>query len=264
MRYTMTSNVIGALATPLSSRAVTVMVSWWRCLDAAKVWDTENRELELTPRSTTCVVPSPHLIFSLWPSTAWSLTRPLRVICWKICPWSAVAVSVGTLSLTVNRTELEKPFAPSRTESRKCPSSDRNAAGMTAWSWLELTNVVTSGVKPSISTIDWLLKLLPLIVTVRSELPSIAEVWLRLLMCGATVWPDREKLLLKVAPPTMSWPTRSQSGARPGSKRIQLWRSVESGGKGVPGGAIGLAADSDRKSAPAGALSDRPTLGTKK
>src|SRR5262249_43767643 len=64
--------------------------------------------------------------------------------------------------------------------------------------------------------------------------------------------------------PMMSVPMRSQSGASGGSSRIQLWRSVAPGGKGVPGGTIGLGAESQRKSAPAGALAESPTCGTKK
>ena len=55
--------------------------------------------------------------------------------------------------------------------------------------------------------------------------------------------PSSEKVALKaggVAPPTMSVPIRSQSGARLAS-RIQLSRSAE---KGVPGLVIGLGAES--------------------
>src|SRR5262249_59799990 len=57
---------------------------------------------------------------------------------------------------------------------------------------------------------------------------------------------------------------RSQSGASDGSSRIQLCRSVTPAGNGVPGGTIGLGAESQRKSAPAGALFESPTCGTKK
>ena len=46
-----------------------------------------------------------------------------------------------------------------------------------------------------------------------------------------------------VVPPTMSVPTRSQSGCR-GSLRIQAWRSVTPAGNGVPGETIGRADDS--------------------
>ena len=45
----------------------------------------------------------------------------------------------------------------------------------------------------------------------------------------------------------MSAPTRSQSGAR-SSLRIHSWRSVKPAGKGVPGGTIGLGAESQKKS----------------
>src|SRR5262249_5562773 len=135
---------------------------------------------------------------------------------------------------------------------------------MIAWSWLALTKVVVSGCRPLTSTVERFVKLLPLTVIVRSGLPAATEVWLRLVIFGATVWPDREKLALKVVPPMMSVPMRSQSGAKPGSNRIQLCRSVAPAGNGVPGGAIGLGAESHRKLAAAGALSESPTLGTKK
>ena len=74
-----------------------------------------------------------------------------------------------------------------------------------------------------------------------------------------TVWPCREKLVLNAVngvPSTTSCPMRSQSGASPGSSRIQLCKSAGAG--------VGLGAESQRKSAPAGALVDSPTLGTKK
>src|ERR1051326_4513603 len=110
---------------------------------------------------------------------------------------------------------------------------------MVAWSWLALTKRVATDCRPLTSTVERFVKLLPLTVIMRSGLPSATEVWLRLVIVGGTVWPDREKLALKVVPPMMSVPMRSQSGARPGSDRIQLCRSVAPAGKGVPGGAIG-------------------------
>src|SRR5436190_396406 len=55
--------------------------------------------------------------------------------------------------------------------------------------------------------------------------------------------PRRENVPLKVVLPTMSVPTRSQSGSR-SALRIQAWRS---GMKGVPGGTIGFGAESQRK-----------------
>src|SRR5262245_21234110 len=70
--------------------------------------------------------------------------------------------------------------------------------------------------------------------------------------------PDSEKVPLKVgpgAPPTMSVPTRSQSGLRL-ALRIQVCRSPENG---VPGASIGLGADSHKK-----CPEERPTCGTKK
>ena len=78
------------------------------------------------------------------------------------------------------------------------------------------------------------------------------------------LWPFKEKTPLNVGagvPPMMSVPMRSQSGASPGSLRIQLCRS---GVNGVPGATIGFAAESQRKCAAAGALLLSPTLGTKK
>src|SRR5262249_50009869 len=170
----------------------------------------------------------------------------------------------GMLSVTVKVLALEEPLWGSKTESLKCPSSARNEAGMTAFSWEVLTKVVASGRSPLISTVERFVKLLPVMVIVRSGLPSVTEYWLRLVMLGGTVRPDRAKLPLNVAPPMMSVPMRSQSGASPGSLRIQLCRSVAPAGKGVPGDTIGLAADSQRKSAPAGALAESPILGTKK
>src|SRR5262249_37114192 len=107
-------------------------------------------------------------------------------------------------------------------------------------------------------------KLLPLTVIRRSGLPSATDFWLRLVILGGTVSPARAKLPLKVAPPLMSVPIRSQSGARPGSNPIQLCRSVPPAGKAGPGGTVGPGAESQRKSAPAGAASESPTLGTKK
>ena len=62
--------------------------------------------------------------------------------------------------------------------------------------------------------------------------------------------PVRENVALKVGngvPPTMSCPTLSQSGSRAAS-RVQLCKSVNPAGNGVPGAAIGLGADSHRKS----------------
>src|SRR5262249_22037733 len=61
---------------------------------------------------------------------------------------------------------------------------------------------------------------------------------------GPVLWPDREKLALKVVPPMMSVPMRSQSGASPGSSRIQLCRSVTPAGKAVPGGTSAVNLDS--------------------
>lgn len=63
---------------------------------------------------------------------------------------------------------------------------------------------------------------------------------------SGTVVPSRENTALKVGagvPPIMSVPTRNQSGSRDWL-RIQLCRSAVAGGKGVPGGTIGLGADS--------------------
>ena len=54
---------------------------------------------------------------------------------------------------------------------------------------------------------------------------------------SGTTEPVTENAALKVGagvPPTMSVPTRSQSGAMPGSSRVQLCRSVKPGGNGVP------------------------------
>ena len=68
--------------------------------------------------------------------------------------------------------------------------------------------------------------------------------------------PDSENAALKVGagvPPTMSVPTRSQSGARllgEISSRVHSCRSVNPGGNGVPGATIGLGADSHKKSPP--------------
>ena len=71
---------------------------------------------------------------------------------------------------------------------------------------------------------------------------------------GTTV-PLSEKAALKVGAgppvgggPTMSVPTRSQSGAMPGSSRVQLCKSVKPGGNGVPGATMGFGAESQRKS----------------
>ena len=53
---------------------------------------------------------------------------------------------------------------------------------------------------------------------------------------------ERENVALNVGagePPTISVPTRSQSGSR-NSSRVQLWRSVAPAGNGVPGKTIGL------------------------
>ena len=47
--------------------------------------------------------------------------------------------------------------------------------------------------------------------------------------------------------PTMSVPTRSQSGSSAAS-RVQLCRSVKADGNGVPGATIGFGADSHKKS----------------
>src|SRR5262245_27371914 len=69
------------------------------------------------------------------------------------------------------------------------------------------------------------------------------------LLGSGTASPDRLKDALNVgngSPPTMSWPIRSQSGAR-SSFRIQDWRSVTPGGNG-DGGPIGLGAESQKKS----------------
>ena len=59
--------------------------------------------------------------------------------------------------------------------------------------------------------------------------------------------PARVNVSLKVPTPTMSVPTRSQSGSR-FSFRIQLCRSVNPAGNGVPGGTMGRGADSQKKS----------------
>src|SRR5260221_165276 len=59
---------------------------------------------------------------------------------------------------------------------------------------------------------------------------------------SASVSPESEKDALKAPAPTMSAPMRSQSGARL-SFRIQLCRSPTNSG-----GAVGLGADSHRKS----------------
>jgi hypothetical protein len=68
-----------------------------------------------------------------------------------------------------------------------------------------------------------------------------------------------ENAMLNVCePPTMSVPMRSQSGAR-FSSRVQACRSVNPEGNGVPGGAIGFGAESQKK-----LPSERSTCGTKK
>src|SRR5262249_40104551 len=64
---------------------------------------------------------------------------------------------------------------------------------------------------------------------------------------SGTVTPSSENVMLKVGglvPPTMSVPTRIQSGSR-NSSRVQ---ACKSGTNGVPRGTIGLGADSQSKS----------------
>src|SRR5262245_60392548 len=165
----------------------------------------------------------------------------------------------------MNGCAFEFPRWGSDTVMLAFPSSARKLAGTVAFRWRELTKVVASG-RPLNSTVDWFVKSPPLTVSVKPELPSAAEVWLRLAICGVnagvTVSPVNEKAPLKVgggAPPTMSVPMRSQSGASGGSSRIQLCRAVEPGGKGVPGGTIGLGAESQRN-----CPVERSTWGTKK
>ena len=63
---------------------------------------------------------------------------------------------------------------------------------------------------------------------------------------SGTVVPVNEKAALNGPVCVMSVPTRSQSGAR-AELRIQVCKSVLPAGKGVPGGTIGLGADSHRK-----------------
>src|SRR5215469_11082803 len=81
---------------------------------------------------------------------------------------------------------------------------------------------------------------------------------------GSGTLPVSENAALNVggvAPPTISVPTRNQSGAIPPGElsRVQLWRS---GLKGVPSGeTIGLGADSQRKFSVGSVTS---TCGTKK
>ncbi len=61
--------------------------------------------------------------------------------------------------------------------------------------------------------------------------------------------PVKENVALKVggiAPPTMSVPTRSQSGSSAAS-RIHSCKSVTPDGNAVPGGTMGLGADSQKK-----------------
>src|SRR5262249_27681666 len=60
---------------------------------------------------------------------------------------------------------------------------------------------------------------------------------------SGTAVPFRVKAPLKVVPPTISVPMRSQSGSR-SALRIQLCRS---GRNGVPGATIGLDPDSQKK-----------------
>src|SRR6476660_4492187 len=63
---------------------------------------------------------------------------------------------------------------------------------------------------------------------------------------SGTLLPLRENVALKGPWWVMSVPMRNQSGSR-NSSRVQLCRSVEPRGKGVPGGTIGLGADSQKK-----------------
>ena len=63
---------------------------------------------------------------------------------------------------------------------------------------------------------------------------------------GSGTSPLSENAALNGPSWVMSVPIRSQSGER-SPFRIQLCRSVKPGGNGVPGGTIGLGADSQRK-----------------
>lgn len=75
---------------------------------------------------------------------------------------------------------------------------------------------------------------------------------------SGTASPLRVNAVLKAVPPTISAPTRSQSGSR-AELRTHSWRSVNPGGNEVPGGTIGLGAESQKNSPPVTA-----TVGTKK
>src|SRR5438874_7483558 len=65
--------------------------------------------------------------------------------------------------------------------------------------------------------------------------------------------PTNENVSLKVGPgltpmvSTMSVPSRNQSGSR-NESRVQACKSVKPAGNGVPGGTIGLGAESHKKS----------------
>src|SRR5262245_14545162 len=234
----------GALATPSSSRAVTMMSrkrGWW----PRYLWNPKKGVLRPTPRLSVSMVPSPQLRRTLWASKAVSVTVPTRKAVVKERVWNSVAVTLGVLSVMVKLWAFDRPLWLSKTEMPALPSSASSDDGTLACSCPALTKVVASGM-PLKSTVEAVVKLLPLTVSVKVPLPSGVEVWLRLVICGVKVSPDREKAALKVGgvvPPTMSVPMRSQSGSRLAS-RVQLCRS---GAKGVPGATIGLGADSQKK-----------------
>lgn len=75
-------------------------------------------------------------------------------------------------------------------------------------------------------------------------------------MDGSGTVPVKENAALNGPVCVMSVPTRNQSGAKV-VLRIQVCKSVVPGGKGVPGGTIGLGADSHRKFPSASCTSGR-------
>src|SRR5262249_54884773 len=152
-------------------------------------------------RLMLCTFPSPQLMRTMCPSTAWSKTRPVRVTCDREGLCVTVALTDGTFSLRTNGCAFAFPRWGSDTVTPAFPSSARKLAGTVAFRWRELTKVVASG-RPLNSTVDWFVKSLPLTVSVKPELPSAAEAWLRLVTCGVnadvTVSPVNEKAPLKV------------------------------------------------------------------
>ena len=64
---------------------------------------------------------------------------------------------------------------------------------------------------------------------------------------SGTGLPLSEKAALNAPAPTMSVPTRSQSGSS-ASSRVQLCRSAKPAGNEAPSGTMGFGAESQRKS----------------